>query len=393
MGSITSYDTAAGKRWRVRYRTPDRAQTQRRGFPTKRDAAAFLATVEVSMQRGEYTSHTAGRITVAELAREWLDNKKSALKPSSFHSIDVAYRVYVDPRWGSTPINAIRPSAVETWVRELGQGTAKTARVRSQADEPKPLSATVTLRALGVLAGILDTAVRDGRIPKNPARGAHNLPKKVSGKTRRYLSHEEVIALAEATTTPMQRTLVLVLAYTGLRWGEAVGLRVRDVNLLRRRLHVNRAAVEVDGQIIVGTPKTHEKRTVPAPAFLTLPIGALCEGKTDDDLVFSEIDGSFIRRPKTSAGTSSWFLSALRSAGIERLTPHDLRHTAASLAISSGAHVKAVQRMLGHKSAAMTLDTYADLFDDDLDAVAERLEEGARGANVTKLWPNMASGQ
>jgi integrase len=120
---------------------------------------------------------------------------------------------------------------------------------------------------------------------------------------------------------------------------------------------------------------------------------ALCEGKGPDDLVFvDETTGSYVRGPKTSAGENSWFLRALTAAGVERLTPHDLRHTAASLAVSSGANVKAVQRMLGRASASMTLDVYADLFDDDLDAVAERLEEGARGADVAKLWANVAAG-
>jgi integrase len=64
------------------------------------------------------------------------------------------------------------------------------------------------------------------------------------------------------------------------------------------------------------------------------------------------------------------------------MSPHDLRHTAASLAVSAGANVKAVQRMLGHASAAMTLDVYADLFDDDLDAVAVALNIGAIGAEA-----------
>ncbi|WP_410720419.1 tyrosine-type recombinase/integrase, partial [Brevibacillus sp. SIMBA_076] len=86
--------------------------------------------------------------------------------------------------------------------------------------------------------------------------------------------------------------------------------------------------------------------------------------------MFSDRFCGFLRRPSASNNKRSWFLTALAGAGLERLTPHDLRHTAASLAVSSGANVKAVQRMLGHKSAAMTLDTYADLFDDDLDAVA-----------------------
>lgn len=76
-----------------------------------------------------------------------------------------------------------------------------------------------------------------------------------------------------------------------------------------------------------------------------------------------------------------------------RVTPHDLRHTAASLAISSGANVKAVQRMLGHASASMTLDTYADLFDNDLDGVATALDEAHRAAVVAKALPRSKSGE
>lgn len=72
------------------------------------------------------------------------------------------------------------------------------------------------------------------------------------------------------------------------------------------------------------------------------------------------------------------------------MTPHDLRHTAASLAVSAGANVKAVQRMLGHASAAMTLDTYADLFDDDLDAVAVGLDE-ARSGRIVSMSVSMAA--
>ena len=89
------------------------------------------------------------------------------------------------------------------------------------------------LRALGVLAGILDVALKDGRIAKNVARGADGSPRKHSNKARRYLSHEEVIRFAEAADTDMQATLLMVLAYCGLRWAEATGLRVRDVSMKR----------------------------------------------------------------------------------------------------------------------------------------------------------------
>jgi Phage integrase family len=97
-----------------------------------------------------------------------------------------------------------------------------------------------------------------------------------------------------------------------------------------------------------------------------------CEGKDRDNLVWSEPDGGHLRRPHP---TSGWFAKAVADSGVPRTTPHDLRHTAASLAVSAGANVKAVQRMLGHASAAMTLDIYADLFDDDLEAVATALHD------------------
>lgn len=392
MGSVTPYETSAGRRYRVRYRLPDHRQTDKRGFRTKREAELFLASVEIKKATGTYLDPAAARITVAELGTEWLRNKREALKPSAYAPLATAWRVYVAPQWGTRTVGSIRPSEVETWIREVGDGTAKTARIR-RAASGKPRSASVVLRAVGVLAGILDVAVRDERIPKNPARGSSNLPRKVSKKPRRYLTHDDVFRFAEATPDRTRGTLIVVLAYTGIRWGEAVALRVRDVNMLRRRLHIERTATEVEGVIHVGPPKSWENRSVPFPALLVDRLAEQCENKNPDALVFASGAGTFLMRPDTSDGRNSWFLTALRSAGLDRLTPHDLKHTAASLAVSAGANVKALQRMLGHKSAAMTLDTYADLFDDDLDAVAARLDEAASHSNVGKMWAKRATGK
>ncbi len=95
---------------------------------------------------------------------------------------------------------------------------------------------------------------------------------------------------------------------------------------------------------------------------------------------------------KLPASRNGWFtgtVSRVRATDrtFPRITPHDLRHTAAPLAVQAGAHVKAVQRMLGHASAAMTLDVYADLFDDDLDAVAAALDQARHAANVAVSLP------
>lgn len=110
-----------------------------------------------------------------------------------------------------------------------------------------------------------------------------------------------------------------------------------------------------------------------------------CAGKGPDDLVFTGPTGTHMHPPR---GTRGWFEGARVRAGLGGLTPHDLRHSAASLAVAAGANVKAVQRMLGHASAAMTLDVYADLFDDDLDSVAIALNHAASSAIVGKLWAN-----
>jgi integrase len=194
--------------------------------------------------------------------------------------------------------------------------------------------ATVVIRDYGVLAGILDSAVKARRIARNPARGVDNLPRKQS-KSRVYLTHDHVDQLASAAGE--HRTLVYVLAYCGLRWGEAIGLRVKHLDLLRRRLTVTENAVQVDNVVHVGTPKSHQSRSVPAPQFLVVELARQCEGRGRDDLVFPGPAGRHLRRPVSTTG---WFTRAVEKSGIPRVTPRDLRHTGASLAVSAGVNVK-----------------------------------------------------
>ena len=365
MGSITPYESAAGKRYRVRYRKPDHTQTDKRGFKTKREAELFLASVEVSKARGEFVSAADAKAAIGELGVTWLDHQ-THLKPSSLRPVQIAWRLYVEPRWGQIAVGSVRHSEVQAWVSEMSSSRG----------------ATTVLRAYGVLAGILDVAVRDRRLLSNPARGI-NLPRKVR-KEHLYLSHEQVHALADASGD--HRTFVLLLAYTGLRWGEAIGLRARDLDMNRRRINVSVNAVEVGQEIEVGTPKSHKRRTVPFPRLLEAALQEQSKGKSRDDLLFGDKDGLHMRRTRVSGGSRSWFKTALINAGLEPMTLHDLRHTAASLSVSAGANVKAIQRMLGHASAAMTLDIYADLFDDDLNAVSDRLDEAYQRSVVGKKW-------
>lgn len=339
----------------VRYRKPDRTTSMKRGFKTKRDAELWKSQNVVEQARGEFINVSAGKATVSILGKEWLQNL-THIKPSTLRPTESAWRVHVEPRWGKTPIADIRHSDVQAWVAKLS------------AEK----SATLVIRCYGIVAKILDIAVKDRRLSSNVARGV-KMPRKVK-KEHIYLTHQQVHDLAAEAK---HGTLVLVLAYTGLRWGEVTALRVKDVNPMRRRLNVVLNAVEVGSKIEVGTPKTHKKRTVPFPAFLADALAVQMAGKHPDDLLFPGDDGKYMKRGGTSQTSRGWFVGALGRAGLERMTVHDLRHTAASLAISAGANVKSVQAMLGHASATMTLDTYADLFPDDLDAVAVALDAAA----------------
>jgi integrase len=258
---------------------------------------------------------------------------------------------------------------VEAWIAAMGR---------------KGSGATTVRRAYGVLSGTLASAVKGKRLAANPAKGVENLPRK-TGKRRVYLSAEDVRRLADVSG--QHRVLVLVLAYCGVRWGEAVALRVRDVEFLRRRLSVSENAVQLGVWHAVGPTKGRKSRSVPAPSFVLDELSVQCAGKAPGDLVFAGPDGGYLPRPKSATG---WFQAAVRKAKVQKITPHDLRHTCASLAVSAGVNVLALQRMLGHTSAKMTLDTYADLFDDDLDAVAVTLHARYSPESVPKMCPPRA---
>jgi site-specific recombinase XerD len=172
---------------------------------------------------------------------------------------------------------------------------------------------------------------------------------------------------------------VEVLLRTGLRVSELTGLPAADAVVLIGAapwLHVPVGKLGEDRYLPLHpqlvTLIDEYRNTHVAPKFLVDEPDALKAGKRPKDLLFTGDRGGVLRNGNFRRDV---FDHATRAAGLDGLTPHELRHTAASLAVSAGANVKAIQRMLGHASAAMTLDVYAGLFDDDLDGLADRIDE------------------
>ena len=232
-----------------------------------------------------------------------------------------------------------------------------------------------------VMSAALDHAVRSGRIRSNPAP-VWACPGPSAAITSSSL-------MARSSRWPSQlapwRLLILVLGYTGLRWGEATALRVCDIDFDRRRIDVRRAFSDVGGRVVLGTPKSHQSRTVPVPRFVAVELAAAVVGKRPDELVFTMPGGSVMR-------LSNWrlvtFEPARTRAGLsDRFRIHDLRHTAASLMIQAGYPPKMLQEIMGHASITTTLDLYGHLYPGEMDRYADRLDQAATDSDAAKMRP------
>lgn len=369
MATISKYETKGGATlYRVRYRTPGRGQTDKRGFKTKRDAQAFAEHLEVDKRRGAYVAPADGRVRFGELAREWLDAKHN-LKPSTKARYEITLDVALADFHG-VPVGNISRPMVRALVADL------------VADGAAPSSVH---KAVGLLRQVLAAAVADNRLAVNVAEGVA-LPA-VTAAEQRYLSAAELHRTALAAGE--HKALVYVLGATGLRFGEAAELRWRDVDVDGLRLRIARSVTFVGGKAVVGTPKNGKERTVSLPAT----VAKLLAPGAPDDLVFPDSAGGWMR---ASNVRRRWWASALADAGLPTdFKLHELRHTAASLAIRAGANIKALQNMLGHASAGLTLDRYGHLYESDIDSVGHAIDAalsvtcghgvGTEGATARRL--------
>lgn len=281
-------------------------------------------------------------VTVAELLDVWLAGKQG-LSPEGVRACELAKR-RVAARWGSVLVGDVQRHAVAEWVATL--------EARAPDGSMRPASASTKAKTIQALSGALRVGVDWGLIERDPTVGVR------AGRVQRRpvvaLTVDELGALAGAAGG-RDAAAVWLLGTTGPRIGEAARLDVGDVDAGRGRLLVRRS-------------KTGRAREVPIPASV---VGMLDLDRARGEPLLLSPRGA---RLLPNNWARRVLAPAAEAIGRPDVTPHVLRHTAASLAIRAGADAKAVQRMLGHASAAMTLDTYAHLFDAALDDVAVRVE-------------------
>jgi integrase len=296
-------------------------------------------------------------ITLGDYAREWLSLQEPALRLNTFDQYSRLLDGYILPHFGGAPIAAIRPGEIARWVAAIIQ-SGKSART--------------ALLCFRLLHKILNDAVEDGLIRSNPA--ARVRPPKPPQKELDPWGPDEVETLIQGARRWNQPygALFIFLIGSGLRVGEALALRWRDVDLVSRIVHVRRTVTFLKGgRVHFGEPKSpNGRRDVALPEFAARALEdlrALRPPRSPDDLIFVNAAG----RLPTRANIRSSLLRLLRRLRLPAARIHDFRHFHASILFRQGVDPKTVQRRLGHHSAAFTLDFYARLFPDS-DAAAAR---------------------
>lgn len=325
-------------RYQAHYIGPDGAKhTAPRTFDAKIDAETWLSDRRREISRGEWTGLAAKReaVTFINYAETWLTDRD--LRPRT----RALYRSLLDrlilPTFGSLTLRAITPTLVRQWHGAVGSG------------QP-----TQRAHAYGLLRAILSTAVTDGELPANPChiRGA--------GTSRRVhkikpLTLDELGRLVEAMPA-RYRAMTLLSAWCALRFGELTALRRNDIDLKNGTIHVRRGVAWVEGKPIFGAPKTAAGiRDVAIPPHL-LPmlrdhLASEHAAWGRDGLLFPAVNGG----PLRSSSLQRVYYPARQVAGRPDLRWHDLRHTGAVLAASTGATLAELMGRLGHSSPGAAL--------------------------------------
>ena len=359
---MSSIGRRADGSWRARYRDSD-GREHARHFDRKIDAQRWLDEMTASIVRGDYVDPAAGKITLRRHAEAWQASHVG--RPGTASLLDNALRLHILPALGDRPLDSLRRSDVQALVKTL---SAK-------------LSPGTVRNIYEFLNRIMQAAVDDRLIAHSPCRRIV-LPAR-SEVEPIPPTPGEVQALADAVP-PRFRAVVVLLAGSGLRIGEALGLKTSDVNFLRRTVRVERQRLQ-DGSI--GPTKTAKStRTVPLGQIVVDELAQHVAAHGASEWLFTASDG----RPLSYRQWKTIWRHALRENGLD-LDTHSLRHFTASALIAGGASVKQVQTVLGHSSAAITLRVYAHLWPGDeertrkiLDTALELLADSLRTRGLAK---------
>ncbi|MCD0482746.1 tyrosine-type recombinase/integrase [Streptacidiphilus sp. ASG 303] len=324
-------------RYQARYPGPDGVDRPApRTFGTKREADDWLAEKQTELRRGDWSDPDAGKAAFGDFARAWIAER--GLSHRTVELYESLLRLHLAPTFGTVAVADVTPAGVRAWrAARLAEGVGP----------------STVAKAYALMRAVFATAVEDRLIRRNPCQIKGG--SKESTPERPIATVGEVFAVADAVQE-WYRALVLLAAFLGLRWGELVALRRRDVDLDGGAVRVRQAVAELrNGQRIHKQPKSDAGvRTVGLPEVIAADLRRHLERFAEpgpDGRVFVGAKGT---TPRRNHFNRLWHAACAR-AGVSGLRFHDLRHTGNTLAASTGASTKELMARMGHSTARAAL--------------------------------------
>lgn len=366
----------ANGKFYARWRDPS-GRMRAKSFDLERDAKQHLAEQQVAVSRGVYLNESRGKVTFAEWAEQYFAIASRRLARTSYARDLVYLKAYVLPRWGRVRIARITKADVERWVVDLGAASGSVTG--------KTLSPGTVEKVYQTFRKVMKAAYDDEHIPRLPCPTNPPIARQ-KRKPVRFLTEGEVAVLA-TNISPLYESTIYVAAYGGFRLGELFALRLDDVDWTRGFIRVDEGLTDVGGHLEFENPKTERAfRTVPMADHALKKLREhveACLGWDDPrGLLFLGRDGGLLR-------PNNWrrrhFDQAVERVGLAPLTPHDLRHTAASFFIAEGANPWMLAEILGHRDTRMIDRVYGHLFEKDRQALRDRMSQRAQRASVDNV--------
>jgi len=339
--------------------TEERRRETKSGFATQKECQAAMNKLLVAVEQHNYSAPT--RASVKDyLKKEWLPAVKATIRPSTYNSYVQHVDCHIVPHIGTVKLQKLSGSQVNALYAKLAESGRK--------DGKTGLSTMTIHHVHACLHKACKDAVRWGHISRNPLDAADPPRKKGDGsREMRTWTKEQLRAFLDAIADERLSPLWHTIAMTGMRRGEAIGLRWSDVDLENARLAVRRALIPSGREVIVSEPKTIKGRRVIALDPGTVEVLKAQAARQLDEqqewdeawvesgLVFTLENGEAL----DPESVSRYFRQAVKLSLLPPIRLHDLRHTHATLALQAGIHPKVVSERLGHATISITLDTYS----------------------------------
>jgi integrase len=325
------------------------------------------------------------RLTVGAFLDHWLtDVVKHTVRPKTRRTYEDLVRIHIKPALGAQPLARLTPQRVRTFMNNK-LTTPQAPRSKTRPDqappEPRPLSARTVKHILVTLRGALETAVKDGVVPRNVAALVD--PPKCKRPDLVTFTPDQARDFIEAVRGERLEALFTVAASLGLRQGEILGLALSDVNLESGVLTVRAALQRVNKKLVQVEPKSDKsRRGIMLPAIAVSALAAhfgrreqeirwAVEGWKESGYLFTTTRGT----PLDARSVIRKFHQILKAAQLPRMRFHDLRHSAATLLLAQGVSPRYISDLLGHAQVSFTMQTYAHVLPHVQREVAAKMDE------------------